>query len=527
MKIRGRLIIAFLIITIFPLLLMSVCTNLILTNQTEILENSYQTETSTTNFIFNPLQVLYSMTMTDYNELVFTADHSPDTFSNPTYLSQVNDTLQNRDSFLVVRKNHKEIFIGNTDVYNNLETLAGFSEYHEGSNNTISINPSIPCLIKQKDFLFSDKSRGQIFLITDLTRIMPAWEYSFKQLIFSLMVIITATACLLVFWIYNSIVKPLNVLRIATMHIGAGQLDMPVRVHSTDEIGELCRDFEEMRIRLKEMIEERIRYEQNTRDMISSMAHDLQTPLTSIKGYTEGILDGVANTPQKQTKYLQTIYAKASDMSYLVDELSIFAKIEQNTLPYHFIPLNLHEYFEDCMNEFSLDLESKEITIKYDNSCRPATKVLADPEQLKRVIQNIIGNAVKYHDKTPGMIHIIIQDVPLPEVVPPLYRQLDKNGTPIEPEAPKMQEYVQICIRDNGPGIEANDLPYIFHRFFRADASRNSSKGGSGLGLAIVAKIIEDHGGRVWAESIPQEGTSIFFTLRKERTDTHGKNIDY
>ncbi len=519
MKIRGRLIIAFLIITIFPLFLMSVCTNLILSNQTEILENSYQTETSTANFIFNPLHVLYSMTMTDYNDLVSAADTSPDTFSNKSYLTQINDTLKNRDSFLVVRKNSKEIFIGNKDVYKELETLAGFSEYHEGSNNTISINPSVPCLIKQKDFLFSDKSRGQIFLITDLTRIMPAWEYSFKQLIFSLAIIIIATACLLVFWIYNSIVKPLNILRIATMHIGAGQLDMPVRVYSTDEIGELCRDFEEMRIRLKEMIEERIRYEQDTREMISSMAHDLQTPLTSIKGYTEGILDGVANTPEKQEKYLRTIYSKASDMSYLVDELSIFAKIEQNSLPYHFIPLDLHGYFNDCLEEFSLDLESKKITIEYENTCKPATKVLADPEQLKRVIQNIIGNAVKYLDKPNGIIHIYIQDVPVPEPIPPLYRQIDKNGTPIDPEPPKPPEYVQVCIKDNGPGIEAMDLPYIFHRFFRADASRNSSKRGSGLGLAIVAKIVQDHGGRVWAQSTLDEGTSIFFTLRKERKD--------
>lgn len=519
MKIRGRLIIAFLIITIFPLLLMSVCTNLILTNQTEILENSYQTETSTHSFLFNPLQVLYSMTMADYDDLVTMADSSPDKFSDKSYLKQINDNLKERDSFIVLRKNNTEVFIGNHEVFEKMETLSGFSEYHKGNNNTISINPSIPCLIKQKDFLYPDKSRGQIFLITDLTRIMPAWEHSFKQLIFSLMIIIIATACLLVLWIYNSIVKPLNILRIATMHIGAGQLDMPVRVYSTDEIGELCRDFEEMRIRLKEMIEERIRYEQDTREMISSMAHDLQTPLTSIKGYTEGILDGVANTPQKQEKYLRTIYSKATDMSYLVDELSIFAKIEQNTMPYHFIPIDLQGYFVDCLEEFSLDLESNKMTIQYENTCDKTTKVLADPEQLKRVIQNIIGNAVKYQNKPNETIQITIQDVPTPKAVPPLYRQLDKNGVPIEPEPPKFQEYVQICIRDNGPGIEEKDLPYIFHRFFRADTSRNTSKRGSGLGLAIVAKIIQDHGGRVWAESKFGESTSIFFTLRKERKD--------
>lgn len=523
LKIRGRLIVAFLIITAFPLILMSICSNLILSNQTSILEDSYQTETSTTTFILNPIHVLYNMTMSDYNELVKIADTSPDDFSNKDYLKTINKALKPRDSFIIVRKNQKDFFIGNQELYPQLEILPGFNDYHSGSNDTISLNRTVPCLIKKKDFYFSDKSQGQIFLVTDLTHIMPAWEHSIKQLVLSLMIVIIATACLLIFWIYNSIVKPLNILRIATMQIGAGHLDKPVHVNSTDEIGELCRDFEEMRIRLKEMIEERMRYEQDTREMISSMAHDLQTPLTSIKGYAEGILDGVANTPEKQEKYLRTIYAKASDMSYLVDELSIFAKVEQNTLPYHFIPINLHSYFNDCIEEFALDLETKHMTINYKNDSRSDTKVLADPEQLKRVVYNIISNAVKYLDKPTGTIEILIQDVPLPKPIPPLYRQISKNGSKIEPAAPVKppQQFVQIEIHDNGPGIEAKDLPYIFHRFFRADASRNSSKRGSGLGLAIVARIIEDHGGRVWAQSTFGEGTSIFFTLKKlEQPDT-------
>lgn len=517
MKIRGRLIVAFLIITAFPFALMSICSNLILSNQTSILEDSYQAETSVTSFVLNPIHVLYTMTMSDYKELVRIADTTPEQFSDKDYLNVINQSLEARDSFIVVRKEDYDYFVGNTKLYKKLESLPGFSGYHSGYSDSISINHSIPCLIKGKDFYFSDKSQGQIFLITDLAFIMPAWEHSAKQLILSLVLVIIATAFLLIFWIYNSIVKPLNILRIATMQIGAGNLDEPVHVNSTDEIGELCRDFEEMRIRLKEMIEERILYEEDTREMISSMAHDLQTPLTSIKGYTEGILDGVANTTEKQEKYLRTIYSKASDMSYLVDELSVFAKVEQNSLPYHFIPINLHSYFSDCIEEFSLDLETTHITMQYENTTDPDTQVYADPEQIKRVIQNIIGNARKYLDKPQGHIQIHIDNVPVPEPVPPLYRQINKDGSDLKPaEPPKLPEqFVQIEIRDNGPGIEAKDLPYIFHRFFRADASRNSSKRGSGLGLAIVAKIIEDHGGQVWANSIFGEGTSIFFTLKK------------
>lgn len=301
------------------------------------------------------------------------------------------------------------------------------------------------------------------------------------------------------------------------MQIGAGNLDTPVRVNSTDEIGELCRDFEEMRIRLKEMIEDRIRYEQDTRDMMSNMAHDLQTPLTSIKGYSEGILDGVANTPEKQEKYLRTISSKANDMSYLVDQLSVFSKVEQNNLPYHFISIPLHSYFEDCIEAFSLDMETKHITIHYENTCPKDTRILADPEQLKRVIINIINNAVKYLNRSTGNIWIRLTKQPATVRSAPLYRQLNPDGTEKKPEQelPALERFIQIEIRDDGSGIDPEALPHIFQRFYRADASRSSSKRGSGLGLAIVARIIADHGGRVWADSTPGKGTSIYFTLKE------------
>ena len=519
MKIRGRLIVAFLIITACPVALMSICSNVILSNQTAILEDSYQAKTSATSFLLNPIHVLYSMTMSDYKQLAEMADTTPDCFADTAYLKEINQSLKSKDSFIIVKKGDSDFFVGNVSLYARLTNLPGFSSYTPGYSRSICIDNSLPCLIKEKDFYFSDNSEGQVFLITDLAYIVTSWGQAIKQLILALILVIIATAFLLIFWIYNSIVRPLNILRIATMQIGAGNLSEPVHVNSTDEIGELCRDFEEMRIRLKEMIEERIRYEEDTREMISSMAHDLQTPLTSIKGYTEGILDGVANTPQKQEKYLKTIYSKASDMSYLVDELSVFSKVEQNNLPYHFIPVNLDSYFSDCIEEFSLDLETKHITMEYKNTTSPDTMVIIDPEQINRVIQNIIGNARKYLDKPQGHIAILIDNVPAPEPVPPLYRQINKDGTKAAPASPPKlpDEFVRIEIRDDGPGIDAKDLPYIFHRFFRADASRNSSKRGSGLGLAIVEKIILDHGGHAWAQSTLGEGTSIFFTLKKKK----------
>lgn len=515
MKIRGRLMIAFLFVTIFPLGLIAISYNTILTNQASTLEDDYQSEISSENLLLNPIHILSTATMTDFHNLVHVADTNPDVLTRRDYLENSNKELTSRYSFLVVRKGGQDFYIGNKKVYNKLDPLPGFRSFEPGYTDAISIDNGY--LIKQKDFYLSDHTYAQLFLVTDYSEILPRWKNLIRQLMFSGALILLGTAALLVIWLYNGIVRPLNILRIATMQIGAGDLDTPVRVNSTDEIGELCRDFEEMRIRLKEMIEDRIRYEQDTRDMMSNMAHDLQTPLTSIKGYSEGILDGVANTPEKQTKYLKTIYSKANDMSYLVDQLSVFSKVEQNNLPYHFISIPLDGYFSDCVEEFALDMETKHIKMHYKNTCPENIRIYGDPEQLKRVIINIVNNSVKYLDKSSGNIWITLQELPDARPNIPLYRQLNPDGTDKEMDLnpPLPPRFVRVDIRDDGSGIDPESLPHIFQRFYRADASRGSKKRGSGLGLAIVTRIIEDHGGRVWADSTPGEGTCISFTLKE------------
>ena len=309
-----------------------------------------------------------------------------------------------------------------------------------------------------------------------------------KDLFISAFVILISVALVVGLWVYRSIAVPLVKLKKATQNIKEGNLDFVLDVEGKDEFSELCQDFEEMRRRLKESTEEKSLIEKENRELISNISHDLKTPITAVKGYVEGIMDGVADTPEKMDRYVRTIYNKTNEMDHLINELTFYSKIDTNRIPYTFSKLNVEDYFEDCSEEVGLELETRGIELVYANYVEKDVMVIADGEQIRRVIHNIISNAIKYMDKPKGIIQIRIKDV---------------------------GDFIQIEIEDNGKGIGPKDLPYIFDRFYRTDVSRNSSKGGSGIGLSIVKKILEDHGGKVWATSRLGIGTIMYFVLRK------------
>ena len=517
MKIRGRLITAFLIMTIFPVILMLICVTAILENQYDILADSYNLKNShsdSSDIILNPTDLFYNISRADYETLIQIASTEPQKLLDKDFLETANNNLKKRDTFLIVVKEKRYYYIGDKNIFQKMSHLPLHSSYNKNANHLTFIDQNTSSIIKECTFFFADNTLGQAFLVTDFSEMLPRLKHSVIEIIISFFTILLITGLLLSIWIYRSILRPLSILRLATTQIGDGNLSQPIPLTSQDEIGQLCKDFEEMRIRLKKIIEEQIQSEEETREIISSISHDLRTPVTAIKGYTEGILDGVADSPEKQEKYLQTIYNKANDITYLIDELAVFSKVERNSLAYNFVSVNLENYFIDCIEDISLDLESRNMTVEYYNTTDKNTFVLVDTEQLKRVLNNILENAVKYNNKSKGHVSIRVEDVPPHPVTPPLYRQLKEDGTDLIPRQ-MPEEFVQIQIEDDGPGIAAKDIPHIFDRFFRADMSRNSSKRGSGLGLAIVKKIISDHGGKVWAESIEGVGTSFYFTIKK------------
>lgn len=304
----------------------------------------------------------------------------------------------------------------------------------------------------------------------------------------SIIIILFLTAAILIGWTYGTYVSRINLLAKAADRIKKGDLDFTIESKGRDEIDDLAESFEEMRARLKETTVEKLRYEEDQKQLISNIAHDLKSPLTSISGYAEGILDGVADTEEKREAYVRTILSKAHEMNTLLGELSLYSKIDTNRIPYNFAHINVGAFFMDAVEELSMDLENKGVTLHYANYVSDDVEMIVDPEQIRRVINNIIGNSVKYRSKDPLAIAMRITDA---------------------------GDFIQVELEDNGRGIKREDLPYIFDRSFRGDASRNTNIAGSGFGLSIAKKIVSDHGGRIWATSTEGSGTTMYFVLRK------------
>ena len=366
------------------------------------------------------------------------------------------------------------------------EALPKFEAANINSRGTTELGETFYRYVKF-DFYFPEKEEGSIFVLKKQSSFVDLTQKLFPILFVSLLLLAILLIGLLSYLVSRSVIKPIFVLKGATEKIKEGNLDFQMPVTSHDEIGQLNQGFEEMRKKLKESIEVQTQYEENRKELISNISHDLKTPITSIIGYVEGIKDGVANTPEKMDKYLTTIHTKAKHMDTLIDELFLFSKLDLNRVPFQFETVELNTFMQELIEEMQMDLSEEGIEVRLQLHASPLY-VTADCEKINRVISNLIHNSVKYMDKEEKKITVTVSS--------------DNNK-------------VIVKVMDNGSGIESDTLPYIFERFYRAEQSRNSSTGGSGLGLAIAKQIVEEHGGEIWAESELGKGTSIFFSLEK------------
>lgn len=488
MKIKTRLAIAFVTITVVPIALIYIAVMGLVNYQGRSFQKNYGLNEQIDLLSGNSTQLFNRLTQGTQKAIQKAVEENSDLFNDPAYLDALNTELQKKYSYLILRKNDSITFAGSKEGEELFDRLPPYGDYQGNSSGGFYMDGEEQHLLKQIDFAFPDGSEGSLFIVTNVGDYVPEIKAMIGEMLLVGILIIFFTAGILIMWVYRALLQPLHKLQEATKKIRDGNLDFTLDVDNDDEIGLLCQDFEEMRLRLKESSEEKLQYDKESKELISNISHDLKTPITAIKGYVEGIQDGVASSPEKLDKYIKTIYNKANDMDRLIDELTFYSKIDTNKIPYNFTKINVAEYFGDCVEEVGLDMETRGIELGYFNYVDEDVVVIADAEQMKRVINNIIGNSLKYLDKKKGIINIRIKD----------------DG-----------DFIQVVIEDNGKGIAAKDVALIFDRFYRTDSSRNSAKGGSGIGLSIVKKIVEDHGGRIWATSKEGIGTEIHFVLRK------------
>ena len=288
--------------------------------------------------------------------------------------------------------------------------------------------------------------------------------------------------------LFRHISEPLDTLTAGVARVRDGDLDTPIAYTENDEFQPVCNAVDEMAARLKASLEQQQKEQQKKQELIAGMSHDLKSPLTSIRAYTEALLDGVAKDDAARTRYLQTIHAKESDIEAMVNRLFEFAKMDVSEYPVHMEALPLRETLEETVGAQRTD----GVTAALGDI--PKANVLADRELLARIAANLLDNSRKYGGRETVRVAVSARA---------------KNG------------FAEISFADNGAGVPEEQLSKLFDAFYRGDASRTAPGSGSGLGLAVVKKAVEEMRGSVRAENAENGGLRVIFTLplAKEKTD--------
>lgn len=307
------------------------------------------------------------------------------------------------------------------------------------------------------------------------------------------------TALILSRLMARQLLKPLEKLRKTADQISRGDLDTPVVADSQDEIGETLAAFETARLELREAREKREQYDKNRKELLAGIAHDLATPLTKIRGYASGLQDGIADTPEKQERYLRKITDAAENMARLNQTLFLFSKLDLHQVPFHYQVVDVVKALQDYVEDQQDILQQQGMTIIFA-SALAAAPVKLDLDQFARVLQNIVGNSLKYRKGEQVRLAIAAD--------------------------PADGHSVLLSFADDGQGVPQEQLEKIFESFYRTDRARSHVAKGSGLGLAITKKIIETMGGRIWAEPTKPQGLTICIELPLEE-QKYGNHTDY
>ncbi|MCI3921158.1 HAMP domain-containing histidine kinase [Paenibacillus sp. TRM 82003] len=422
-------------------------------------------------------------------DLRYAERFAPEELSTSDFAAPIGDRLQPFGGFLVVQQGDRwesygalkegEAFLAQ------LQRDVGTPGEHNDGAIVNSVWEERDLLSLRYDFPKVDAPLSY-YLIIDVT---DTGEKGDRFQLFLLLGVAVLLGIILVplIWITTmDIVRPLRQLERGSERIAEGDLNFSLQSKLRNEVGRVIRSYEKMRSELQRSISAQLALEESRKQLVSNISHDLKTPLTSIKGYVEGIREGIASDPEKLRNYIDVIYAKTLDMDRMIDDLFLLSKLDLEQERFHFEAVPLQEFYDQTMNELRMEYEAEGIELTGAYEAGQGAAASMDAQKIKRVLLNIVGNSVKFMDKPNPRIHV----------------HFGRSA----------EEWV-IGVTDNGPGMDPGELERIFDRFYRADANRNQNVAGSGLGLAIAKHIVAFHGGTIHARSEPGRSMTVLFTI--------------
>jgi signal transduction histidine kinase len=491
LKISTRITLTSVLGIVIPLVIVIVFSSVFLSTMATYF--NFSTVTTDSYSMLNQIQ--WSQTMSSIsNELISTDDNDEKLKRLEEFLSPI----ENLGSNIYIECNgnnfystsNKDDIIDLANEITPIDTNINTNYFSENGivivNHAQSKNEEYLVIITNNDYIVNDVSErynaqnfsSLMFGKTGIILLLIALVFTLSIIILSL---ITS----------RTISKPIKELSEGANEIANGNLDYVIDYDSTNEIGTTVKSFNHMTKRLKQSIEEQHRIEDTRKEMIAGVAHDLRTPLTSVRGYVEGLIDGIANTPEKRDEYLKIIYSSTNHMEKLLDELLTVSRLELGTIELNAKPTNLIDYLNECAETMRIELNENNFDFEYINNCQEELIVNLDTDRFTRVIKNIMSNSIKYARKdVKGKITLEVQNY---------------------------QKSVIISLADNGIGLDKESLPRIFDTFYRADKARSNVSEGSGIGLAVCKQIVELHGGHIWATSEENEGLTIFISIDRKQ----------
>lgn len=305
-------------------------------------------------------------------------------------------------------------------------------------------------------------------------------QKTYKLNIWSIVIAIMIAFLPIGLFFYFNYIRPLDKLQNAANAIAKGQLDVNIESRGLDEIKDFSKAFENMRHELEESRKRENKVLENRQQLITNISHDLRTPITSISGYVEGLLDGKGKNPERMERYLRTIKSKTEYLNGMINDLFLFSQLDMDGYSLELVEYDSAELMEKLMEPIELWLDNGDFTLVIQKPY-PKVPIKVDYTRLSQVIENIVQNSIKYSEPN-GRLEI--------------YTYIKNH-------------HFVISFKDKGIGIKKESIPYIFDAFYREDKSRTQSIGGAGLGLSICKKIVDLHEGYLLIDSEYGSGTQV------------------